>query len=263
MINVNQLQVRYGKKPVVDGISFNAEPGQVTVIIGPNGSGKSSLMGGLSGDIDYEGSVVINGKEVRDASVVDLADIRGVLSQFSNLTFPFTVHEVVDMGLRASGLQLLNDDEIGLSEKALERVGLAGFSSRRYHELSGGEQQRVQLARVLCQVWHPVFEHGSRWLFLDEPVSSLDIRHQLTIMDLSREYADERGGVVAIMHDLNLSAMYADHVVLMKAGKILAQGKPEEVICDAFMEEAFDCPLKVAQAPSKHERFVLPHSARF
>ena len=102
---------------------------------------------------------------------------------------------------------------------ALARVDLAGFEGRMYQELSGGEQQRVQLARVLCQVWTPVAEGRARYLFLDEPVSSLDIGHQLSVMRLARDFAARGGGVVAVMHDLNLTSMFADQVVMMQSEK--------------------------------------------
>ena len=110
----------------------------------------------------------------------------------------------------------------------MARVDLAGFGARFYQELSGGEQQRVQLARVLCQVWTPVLEGRPRYLFLDEPVSSLDIKHQLVIMDIARDFARRGGGVVAILHDLNLTAMYADRVLVMKRGRVAASGSPRK-----------------------------------
>src|SRR5690606_21651506 len=126
--------------------------------------------------------------------------------------FPFTVREVVELGLLDGPGLLRHEDR---AAQALAAVDLTGFAGRFYQELSGGEQQRVQLARVLCQVWDPVGEDDPRFLLLDEPVSSLDISHQLTIMRLARRFADRGGGVVAIMHDLNLTAMFADHVTIL------------------------------------------------
>ena len=123
-----------------------------------------------------------------------------------------------------------------------------------------GEQQRVQFARVLAQVWEPMDAEGSRWLFLDEPVSSLDIRHQIQIMSVGRDYAIRGGGVIAIMHDLNLTAMFADRVVMMHEGRVAAAGAPGEVLKDDLLARVFGCDLKVGTAPPSGTTFVLPHS---
>ena len=147
-----------------------------------------------------------------------------------------------------------------MPERALARVDLAGFGGRFYQELSGGEQQRVQLARVLCQVWMPVLEGRPRYLFLDEPVSSLDIKHQLVIMDIARDFARRGGGVVAILHDLNLTAMYADRVLVMKNGRVAASGSPRQVLENQLIAKVFDCDLKVGVLPAGGIPFVLPQS---
>jgi iron complex transport system ATP-binding protein len=131
-----------------------------------------------------------------------------------------------------------------LPARALERVDLAGFAGRLYQDLSGGEQQRVQLARVLCQVWHPVLDGQPRYLLLDEPVSSLDVKHQILVMRIAREFADAGGGVVAILHDLNLAAMFADRILAMRAGTVAGYGEPDEVLTDERMSDVFDCTLR-------------------
>jgi iron complex transport system ATP-binding protein len=205
--------------------------------------------------------VAINGCEVSALKPADAAKMRAVLPQATSLSFPFTVHEIVRLGL-VGGLSGVPDHERRrLPERALERVDLAGFAGRLYQELSGGEQQRVQLARVLCQVWSPLLAGRPRFLLLDEPVSSLDVRHQLIIMDIARGYASGGGGVVAILHDLNLTAMYADHVVVMHAGTVAASGPPAEVLRDDILARVFDCRLRVGVAPQPGTPFVLPQSA--
>ena len=148
----------------------------------------------------------------------------------------------------------------GLHLQALDAVDLPGFAGRYYQELSGGERQRVQLARVLCQIWNPVSpHHGPRWLFLDEPVSSLDIRHQLMIMELAGNYARRGGGVIAVMHDLNLTAMFGDRITLISSGEVAATGTPEEVLQDETLADVFGCALKVGEVPRDH-LFVLPQA---
>jgi len=118
----------------------------------------------------------------------------------------------------------------------------------------------VQLARVLCQVWAPVLEGKPRYLFLDEPISSLDIKHQLTIMDIARDFARRGGGVVAILHDLNLTAMYADRIYVMHRGRLAAAGSPRDVLKDDLISKVFECDLKVGALPAGNAPFVLPQS---
>ena len=148
-----------------------------------------------------------------------------------------------------------------LPDEALNRVDLGGFGGRFYGELSGGEQQRVQLARVLCQVWEPVIDGVPRYLFLDEPVSSLDIKHQLMIMDVAKRFARQGGGVIAVLHDLNLTALYADTILALRDGRVVASGRPEAVLTDTVLESVFDVPLRVGIAP-RAGTFVLPQSVR-
>ncbi|RUW45308.1 ATP-binding cassette domain-containing protein, partial [Mesorhizobium sp. M1A.F.Ca.ET.072.01.1.1] len=175
--------------------------------------------------------------------------------------FPFTVLEVVRLGLIGGRSGVLPGEDARLPERALARVDLDGFAGRFYQELSGGEQQRVQLARVLCQVWAPVLEGRPRYLFLDEPVSSLDVKHQLIIMNIARDFARRGGGVVAILHDLNLTAMYADRIFVLSRGQLAAVGSPQDVLNDELIEKVFDCRLKVGALPAGSVPFVLPQSA--
>ena len=132
----------------------------------------------------------------------------------------------------------------------VEETSIEKIAGRLVQELSGGEQARVHLARVLAQIWEPVTGQGPRWLFLDEPVAALDIGHQLTVMRLARSFADAGGGVVAVMHDLNLSAMFANRMALIVGGRLAASGHPSEVLTDDHLSCAYGCPLRVNRAPS-------------
>ncbi|MBL8584848.1 MAG: heme ABC transporter ATP-binding protein [Rhizobiaceae bacterium] len=260
MIEARQLAVSLGGRPIVSNVDLAARAGEVTAIVGPNGSGKTTMLRALSGDLAYRGQITINGREVSSLKPPEAAAIRAVLPQATSLSFPFTVHEIVRLGL-VGGLSGVSERERSdLPRRALERVDLAGFAGRLYQELSGGEQQRVQLARVLCQVWAPVYEGRARFLFLDEPVSSLDIRHQLVIMDIAREFAAAGGGVVAILHDLNLTAMVADHVVVMHDGRVAAAGQAVDVMRDEVLARVFGCELRVGVVPPPGRPFVLPQS---
>ncbi|MEQ8308388.1 MAG: heme ABC transporter ATP-binding protein [Hoeflea sp.] len=260
MLEAKNLTVAYGKRTILHGLEFSARPGEFTAVIGPNGSGKTTLLKALTGEIPISGAVRIDEVPLEHFKPHELALKRAVLAQETRFAFPFTVAEVVGLGM-AAGLPLPSESQRRERiAEALEAVDLAGFAGRSVHALSGGERQRAQLARVLCQIWEPVGASGARWLFLDEPVSSLDIRHQLVIMDLAADYARRGGGVVAVMHDLNLTAMYADRITLMSGGDVAASGPPDAVFGDNTLAEVFGCPLKVGQIPA-NQRFVLPQSA--
>jgi iron complex transport system ATP-binding protein len=250
----------YGARPVLHDVAFAASAGEITVIAGPNGSGKSTLVKALSGEIAFKGSVEINARSIGALKAWQLAAIRGVLPQETTIAFPFSVEEVVRLGLSAGDFGGV-ENPARLVEAALEKVGLAGFSRRLVQHLSGGERQRVQLARVLCQIWEPVGESGPRWLIMDEPVASLDIHHQLSLMDLARDFAARGGGVIAVMHDLNLSAMFADRIYLMKGGTVAATGNPQAALTSATLANVFDCPLEPNSVPASGT-FILPQSVK-
>ena len=260
MIRASDLSVRLAGRPVLHGVSFEAAPGRMTSIVGPNGSGKTTTLKAISGELQLcKGKVTINGDDIARLKPFELALKRGVLPQSTIISFPFTVREIVGLGLSTGGADGGRNGRT--VDEALEAVDLAGFSGRFYQELSGGEQQRVQLARVLCQIAAPVGDGEPRYLLLDEPVSSLDIRHQLTIMQLARQFCEGGGGVIAVMHDLNLTAMFADQRVMMKVGRIRALGAPKEVLTDETMEAVFGCRMRVGIAPARDVPFVLPQTA--
>lgn len=257
MLTAENIEVWLGRHRILRGIDMAVPEGRLVVVIGPNGSGKTTLMRALSGDLPYSGRATLHGLDIAHARPWELALLRGVLPQSSSLSFPFTVREIVQLGTREG----VTGSETANVSAALDRVDLAGFEGRMYQELSGGEQQRVQLARVLCQVWSPALDGKARYLFLDEPVSSLDIRHQLQIMNVARDFAANGGGVLAILHDLNLTAMYADHVVLLKNGNVHAEGAPRAVLTAKNLSEVYGCDLTVNTAPPAGSVFVLPHRA--
>lgn len=251
------ISVTLGRHTILSDVDFTARTGDVTAIVGPNGSGKTTLLRALCAEVPYTGRVQVNGRDLTAHGGADLASIRAVLPQSVTLAFPFTVAEVVHLGQAARSARPSAD----LPRRALAAVGLAGYGARLYQELSGGEQQRVQLARVMLQVWEPLSDGAPRWLLLDEPVASLDIGHQLMVMRLARDYAERGGGVVAVMHDLNLTAMFANHVVLMRHGRVKAAGPVREIFNDATLSAAYGPALRVNSAPPDGSLFVLPHSA--
>ncbi len=243
-------------KMILKAIDFDSAPGQLTAIVGPNGSGKTSLLRVMTGEEQGGGRTMLNGVDVTRTNAPRLAQMRGVLPQSNRVAFPFKAIEVVRIGHHAG----IYAEQSDIPERALQAVGLAGFGPRFYQELSGGEQQRVQLARVLAQVWQPRHNGQPSWLFLDEPVASLDIGHQLAIMTLAKDFSTRGGGVVVVMHDLNLTAMFADQVVLMQAGEIIARGAPNKVLTDDTLSQAYNCLIRTNTRPSAEVPFVLPQA---
>lgn len=256
-LSAQNIEVSYDQTNVLKGISFEAQPGAITAIVGPNGSGKSTLVSAITGIQTYRGKVQIDGVDISTMKPWELAARRAVLPQRCGVAFPFTVIEVVRIGLSAGTA----GDQMQVPMQALAQVGMEAYAARNFQDLSGGEAQRVMLARVLAQVWSPVENGQARWLLLDEPVASLDIAHQLQVMDVARSFADSGGGVVAVMHDLNLTALYADQVMVITGGKCLAAGPSKEVFTDSTLSQAYGCTLRVSAPPSTGLPYILPHAA--
>ncbi len=257
MLRAEIVTVDIGDTRILSDIDLTARPGAVTAIVGPNGSGKTTLLRALTGEIAVRGQLTLDDVRISPRNAAALAVRRGVLPQASRLAFPFTVLEVVRIGHLAG--RFANRPDLPL--RALDRVGLRQMTDRFYQDLSGGEQQRVQLARVLAQIWEPVGQDGPNWLFLDEPVSSLDIGQQLAVMRIAREFAMQGGGVLAVMHDLNLTAMFADQVVMMQAGQVVTSGSAKEVITSITLSQVYGCNLLASTPPPGGVPYILPQAA--
>lgn len=257
MIDVDTISVALSGRVVVHDLSFTAAPGQLTAIIGPNGSGKTTTLRALSGERRYTGRIGFNGRDLATMTAHEMALDRGVLAQSVSLGFPFRVREILEMGVVAGDVSSRKEAE-DVMARALAAVDLVGFENRVATALSGGEQARMHMARVLCQIASPVRAGRPRWLFLDEPVASLDVRHQLAIMTLARAFARSGGGVLAVMHDLNLTSMFADKVVMLKEGCKHAEGAPSEVFTEANLEAVYGCPLSVTRDPGTGQIRIFP-----
>ncbi|MDR4307522.1 heme ABC transporter ATP-binding protein [Chelatococcus sambhunathii] len=251
------VSVRLGGRTVVAEASLAIRPGRVTVLIGPNGAGKSSLLAALAGDLPpSEGEVALDGAPLSFLKPAELARRRAVLTQTVELAFPFTVDEVVRLGL-PQGLARAEADRA--VEEALAAVDLAGAGPRSSTAMSGGERQRAHLARVLAQL-AAAPDARPRYLLLDEPTASLDLAHQLATLAIARRHADAGGGVLAVLHDVNLAAMAADELVAMKAGRIVAAGAPASVLTDDMVAAVYDVAARVGVAPGGP--FLLPQTAK-
>ena len=236
-------------------ISLTVHSGEVTAIVGPNGAGKSSLLKAIVGDLPLtSGAVNLNGKPLEEWSPGQRARQLAVMSQHSNLNFPFTAREVVALGRIPHKTGLRHDNEI--VEQALRRVDGHYLLNRSYVTMSGGEQQRVQLARSLAQIWESS-ESGSRFLLLDEPTSAFDLSHQQMTLDIVAAFASQGVGVLMVMHDLNLASRSADNLVVLNCGEIAAQGSPAEVITEQLVNRVFNVSCTISSHPVSATPMVI------
>ena len=255
MLTANSITFRVGNKPLVSDISVSFAPSQLHLIIGPNGAGKSTLVKVLARLLRPQiGQVAYDGVDVNSASEAELAKRRAVLSQAVEVAFPLTVREVVMMGRypHFGGRPGSVDEKI--VDDVMAHFDVTEFSERNYQTLSGGERQRVNFARVLAQLWNnDSVETGSlaRYLFLDEPLTFLDIRHQIDFLKKIRKFTDAPDVVtVGVVHDLNLAARFADQIVLLNEGRVVANGTPAEVLTAERIEAVFA--VKPTFIPSAH-----------
>jgi heme transport system ATP-binding protein len=238
VIEARNVVVRVGRVTLLDRVDVDVRGGEIVALFGPNGAGKSTLLATLAGDRPpASGTVRLDGRDITTLSALELATRRAVLRQRSSLTAAFTALEVVRLG------QPRADDAI--ARRCLAAVEMEGFAGRRYPSLSGGEQQRVQLARILAQIEG----RAAAALLLDEPAAALDLRQQRLIEQIGRRAASRGHAVVVVTHDLDLVARHADRVVVLRAGVVLADGPPAAVLTAALVSRAFDTPVDLERTP--------------
>jgi iron complex transport system ATP-binding protein len=241
-ITAQNISYSVGQKQILHDLSFTIQPGEVTVVLGANGAGKSTLLRILSGEqTPTEGEVWLDKKQLHTLSLTQLAKCRGVLSQHYNLNLPFSCEEIVMMGRypHFNGHPAAHDDLIVL--QCMQEMQVDQFAGRLYQTLSGGEQQRVQMARVLAQLYETnAATVTGKLLLLDEPTASLDCLHQQACLRKARQLAQQGYTVVIILHDLNLAAQFASAIILLKNGELIKQGAMREVLTPAFISTAYD-----------------------
>ncbi len=248
-LRAEDISYRVGGRTLLDQVSVEVHTGELVTVLGPNGAGKTTLLKLLCGDLrPHAGEVVLNGRRLRNWSRLALAQQRAVLPQHASLSFPLSVTQVVRMGrapYRGQGRAVERD----VVRAAMRAADVHHLAERSYTQLSGGERQRVQLARVLAQIWGAA-DARARFLLLDEPTSALDLAHQHQVLSIARDMIKRhRLGVFAILHDLNLASGYADRLVLLHAGQVVAQGSCDQVLQAALLEATFGVPLHIAPHP--------------
>ncbi len=253
------IHLWYGEKQILQELSLTVNEGDFFVLIGPNGAGKTSLLNVLAGLVKPgAGEIEILGKSLRAYSRKALSSVVAVVPQQLPTDFPFTVADTVLMG-RAPHLGLLGieqERDFEIAREAMTFTDVKHLAHRRLDQLSGGERQRVIIAKAICQ--------QPRIILLDEPTASLDPAHQTRIMDLMERFRrEQRITVVMVSHDLNLAALYADRLLLMKEGTIAQEGLPRDVLTDKRLKECYGCDLMVDENPLGAVPRVTPVPEKF
>jgi iron complex transport system ATP-binding protein len=240
MLVGRNITFRVGTKELISEISVSFAAGGLHLLVGPNGAGKSTLVKVLARLLRPQtGTVEYGGADVGQASEAELAKRRAVLSQAIEIAFPLTVREVVMMGRypHFSGQPGPIDEQI--VDEVMQHFDVAEFKDRYYQSLSGGERQRVNFARVLAQLWRHNAVDSCRYLFLDEPLTFLDIRHQIDFMKQIRRFTETDVVTVGVVHDLNLAARFADQILMLNGGRIVATGTPAGVLTTERIGQVF------------------------
>jgi iron complex transport system ATP-binding protein len=257
LVSCEHVSFAYGTISALSDVSLSVNEREVFGLLGPNGSGKSTLVRLLSGVLTPQhGDVQLAGRDLRTYGREELARQIAVVPQETTIKLPFSVLEVVLMGrapyLGRFGFERKQD--LAIASRAMEQTGVSALAAREIHELSGGERQRVILARALAQ--------EPRVLLLDEPTAFLDIKHQVEVYDLIRTLSREHGlTVIAILHDLNLAALYCDRLALLKAGRVFCLGAPEQVLTYTNVKAVYETEVYIGLNDITGKVHILPLDA--
>jgi iron complex transport system ATP-binding protein len=255
MYQASDIGYRVRDKIILQDINMTMLPGTFTAIVGPNGAGKSTLLKTLACEhASFQGIVTINGKSAKAYSPKSLSMVRAVLPQHSQVQFSFSVDQIVRLGRHAH--RSTQSENTRIINEVMELTAVDVFRERNYMTLSGGEKQRVQLARVLAQVWEETVY--PRYILLDEPTSSLDIAQQQHIFSLAKQVCSRNIGVLAIVHDLNQAVQFADQLLFMKDGKITASGDAQKVFTKSNIEDTFCCRVSLYHDPCNNCPYIIP-----
>ena len=255
MIQARNIKYGVGQKSILDDISFTTSPGELMAIIGPNGAGKSTLMKLLCGELPLQkGHITLHGQHIRTYTSLEMARFRAVLAQSNPVSIDFTVYEIVLMGRYPHFDGKPTPTDLRVVNEVLEEMGMQDLISRSYYSLSGGEQQRVHLARVLAQI----YGNPSGILLLDEPINGLDLQYQQIILRKGRQLADTGYTVLCILHDINFAAKYADNILILKNGVCMALGCPAQIISEDNIFNTYNTKVRLIQDQSIGYPFIVP-----
>ncbi|MGV3461712.1 MAG: heme ABC transporter ATP-binding protein [Flavobacterium sp.] len=255
MLEAKQISYSHRKFAILHGIDVEVTQGELLVIVGPNGAGKSTLLSVLANEMDKSGDAIIFKKKTfQEWDDKDLAHNKAKFSQSNNTDIPLTVKDVVMMGRYPyfNATPHKADKEAAL--KAMEETDVAALKDRDYNSLSGGEKQRVHLARVLCQLDNDI---SHKLVFLDEPLNNLDVLHQHRILHTIKNFTEKGNTAIMVLHDLNLAAQFADRVMLLKKGEIVSHDVPEKVFTKEIISRVYNFPCIVCPNPVNKNPLII------
>lgn len=240
MIEVKNLVKKYGQKAVVNDVSLTIERGKITSFIGPNGAGKSTVLSMMSRIMKKDsGEVVIDGIELEKWNTRELAKKVSILKQANNINVRLTIREIVSFGRYPHCEGRLTKNDIEHIDKAIEYMQLKDIENRYLDELSGGQRQRAYIAMVIAQ--------DTEYVFLDEPLNNLDMKHSVQMMKVLRSLVDELGKtVVIVMHDINFASVYSDRIIILKDGKVAKEAVTKEVIQKGILEDIYEINFNIS-----------------
>ncbi|MDN5873396.1 MAG: heme ABC transporter ATP-binding protein [Sinobacteraceae bacterium] len=254
------VSIQRRERSILQGVNLSVQAGQLVALIGPNGAGKSTLLRALAGELrPRQGSCAIDGLDVFRTSAATLARRRAVLPQDAGTDFPLIAEDVVMLGRAPWRRHAPPARNRRAVREAVAATGAGPLLHRDYRSLSGGERQRIQLARVLAQIWDVHWDGTPRYLLLDEPTASLDIGHQQRLLTMVRQVLSRGIGVLAVLHDLNLAAAFADRIYLLQRGCVVAHGTAPDVLQANLLNTVYSATLDVHAHARTHRPIVLVH----
>ena len=253
-IRLDDIAVNYGKHKAVDGVSFEVGPGEVVTIVGPNGSGKSTIIKAIAQILSLSsGKIYLNDRDLAGIDLAEMAKLIGYVPQNFHYLFYSNVMETVLLGRKPHIKWKVSQNDLDIVQKALDNMGIAGMADKFMDELSGGEKQKVYIARTLAQ--------QPQLYLLDEPTSNLDLKHQIEVLEITKRLTKEQGAsMVVALHDLNLAMKYSDKVAMVQKGKLYAFGKPEDVLTVRNINTVYGVEAVIVE--SGYGKYIVPIRAR-
>lgn len=256
LLRLNTISFNIKDKTIIDNISLEISSGDMISIIGPNGSGKTTMLKAISNEIKISnGNIYFLNKNINEWNISELANKKAVLSQASNLVFPFKVLDIVKMGRYPLNNKGNNLEEDLLCKKILDIFDLNDLINQNYMTLSGGEKQRVQLARITAQIWSD--DYSEKLLILDEPTSYLDIKHQQSLFKYLNKLNKKGLTIMMVLHDLNHAISNSNKIIVLKDSKMISYGETSKVINEELIKNVFEIDLKLINYDDGNVSLIL------
>ena len=251
MINIKKANMQYGEKCVLNNVNLTIPPGTITTLIGANGAGKSTLLSMIGRLLDGTGEIIVDGRNLSAYHPKEFAQKLSTLRQTNHISVRLTVRELVSFGRYPHSQSRLNKKDWEIVDRSMSYMDLDKFADTHIDKMSGGERQRAFIAMVIAQ--------DTKYILLDEPLNNLDMKHSVQIMKLLRNLVDEQQkSIILVLHDINFTSIYSDHIIALKDGRLLAQGGVHEVINSVVLQDIYD--MEIPTLDQEAGRFCLYHA---